>query len=533
MCETMSPDNVEATVVNQILSSIIDGMRTDRSVPIRLAAVTALNNSLDFTQANFENQVERDAILRAICEATQASDVQIRSRSFECFATIAELYYEKLYAYIETIFQLSLNALKADDPMVGMQVLELWNTISDSEIAIKEDIEDGVAEQSSFLNLTSTAAPTLVPILLECMTKQEEDDDGGDNWTIATAASTLLEGVARTIEDNIVEMVLPFVTQNINNANWHLKEAALMAFGSILDGPSSDKLSPLVLQAMPILINCLKDTHTLVRNTSAYTIGRICELHKDAMTNDVYPAMIGGLASAMEDPAPKVCAMALYAVHSLAASCSDESEATSNILSTFMPAMLQKLLQVASRDDADTENILNSAYEAMNSLVTNAALDMQPVLMQLLTESLNRLDAINNNTQLNPNDRTTLQSCMCSLVSEIVKKVPSEQVSPLNDRIMAMLFKVFESKGTVAHEDAFMAIGVMAEKTGNQFIRYVPYLQPPLLTGLKSIEEHQLCAVAVGVVGDLCRALNHDILPFCDDIMRCLLELLQSQVLNR
>jgi hypothetical protein len=61
----------------------------------------------------------------------------------------------------------------------------------------------------------------------------------------------------------------------------------------------------------------------------------------------------------------------------------------------------------------------------------------------------------------------------------------------------------------------------------------MPYLQPMLLMGLKNIEEYQVCTVSVGVVGDVCRALNAGVVPFCDDIMRCLLELLQSPALNR
>jgi importin subunit beta-1 len=58
--------------------------------------------------------------------------------------------------------------------------------------------------------------------------------------------------MARTIEDNIVAFVLPFVQTNITNANWRLKEAAIMAFGSILEGPTPAKLTPIVAQAMPV-----------------------------------------------------------------------------------------------------------------------------------------------------------------------------------------------------------------------------------------------------------------------------------------
>lgn len=532
MCDAMEPYSVDVAVSNQILSAIIDGMRTDRGDDVRLAAATALNNSLAFTSTNFENATERDAILRAICEAAISTNMKIRVRAFECFATVADLYYDKLQAYAETMFNLSMSTIRTDDPSVGMQAIEMWNVVCDQEMTIIADIEDGEAESSALLNLTKNVAPTMVPLLLECMTKQEEDCDDDDAWNISMASATLMESMARTIEDSIVDMVLPFVTQNINNTNWHFKEAAIMAFGMILDGPTSTKLQPLVAQAMPLLINCLKDANTLVRDTSAWTIGRICELHKEALGSDILPPMVEGLSGALEDSAPKVVSQACYAVHNLAEACSDESEAPSNVLSHFMPHVLQKLLAVTVREDWESENIRSTAYEATNMMVANCAMDMHPVVIHLLTETLNRLEQ-SYNPSVGAQEKMNLQSCLCSLVGEIVKKLETSELTPYSDRIMLLLFQVFDTKGAVAHEDAFMSIGFMAEKLGADFLRYMPYLQKPLVAGLKSIEEHQLCTVAVGVVGDLCRGLGKAVLPFCDDVMRCLLELLQSQVLNR
>lgn len=532
MCDAMEPDDVEPAVVNQILSSIIDGMRSDRPNDVRLAAITALNNSLDFTAANFENSVERDAIVRSICEATQSSEVRIRERAFECFAAIANLYYNKLQPYIETIFQLSLTAIRTDQPTVGMYAIELWNSICDEEVNLIADIQDGVAQASELLKLTEHAAPTLVPMLLECMTKQEEDADDDDSWNISMAAATLLEGIARTLEDGVVDLVLPFITQHINSTSWRQKEAALMAFGMILDGPSASKLSPLVVQAMPILVACLSDANTLVRDTSAWTIGRICELHKSCLSGEILPHMVAGLGAALEDKVGKVVSQACFAVHNLAEACSDESEAPSNVLSHFMPQMLTKLLVITVRQDLESDTIRSSAYEAINMMVANSAMDMHPIVLQLLNETLNRLEAVHTH-QAGAQDRANLQSCLCSLIGEITKKIDAEQFKPFADRVMTNLLRVFEGKGTIAHEDAFMAIGFVAEKLSVDFERYVPYLHPLLLAGLKSVEEHQLCTVAVGVVGDLCRALGNGVAKYCDDIMRALLELLQSQVLNR
>lgn len=49
---------------NQILTCIIDGMRSHQPATIRDAAANALINSLDFTRTNFDSQQERDVIMQ-------------------------------------------------------------------------------------------------------------------------------------------------------------------------------------------------------------------------------------------------------------------------------------------------------------------------------------------------------------------------------------------------------------------------------------------------------------------------------------
>ena len=61
----------------------------------------------------------------------------------------------------------------------------------------------------------------------------------------------------------------------------------------------------------------------------------------------------------------------------------------------------------------------------------------------------------------------------------------------------------------------------------------MPHFRPYLALGLSNYEEHQVCAVAIGVVGDICRALEAKVLPYCDEIVKLLLQNLQNQSLNR
>jgi len=70
------------------------------------------------------------------------------------------------------------------------------------------------------------------------------------------------------------------------------------AFGCILepDGPSAAGLEPLVTEAVPILLNLLtRDSNVVVRDTCAWTLGRVCALSKEATKKYLQPLMEAAL----------------------------------------------------------------------------------------------------------------------------------------------------------------------------------------------------------------------------------------------
>ena len=54
-----------------------------------------------------------------------------------------------------------------------MQAIEFWSTVCYCETSVLEDISDGVENAPIYLKLVEQAAPLLVPIMLETLTKQQ------------------------------------------------------------------------------------------------------------------------------------------------------------------------------------------------------------------------------------------------------------------------------------------------------------------------------------------------------------------------
>lgn len=75
--------------------------------------------------------------------------------------------------------------------------------------------------------------------------------------------------LATCCEDDIVPHVLPFIKEHIKNPDWRYRDAAVMAFGCILEGPEPNQLKPLVIQVGLTVFSWSK---TFLRRTPAWHV---------------------------------------------------------------------------------------------------------------------------------------------------------------------------------------------------------------------------------------------------------------------
>ncbi|XP_057415183.1 importin subunit beta-1-like [Lotus japonicus] len=547
ICEEVSPDVVEQDHVNKILTAVVQGMNsTEENNDVRLAAIRALYNALGFAQANFSNDMERDYIMRIVCETTLSPEPKIRRAAFECLVAISSTYYEKLAPYIQDIFNITAKAVREDEEPVALQAIEFWSSICDEEIDILEEYGGEFSGDSDIpcFYFIKQALAFLVPMLLETLLKQQEDQDQDEGaWNIAMAGGTCLGLVARTVGDDIVPLVMPFIQENITLPDWRQREAATYAFGSILEGPSPDKLVPLVNMALNFMLTALmKDPNNHVKDTTAWTLGRMFEfLHGSALdTPIITPAncqqIITVLIQSMKD-APNVAEKACGALYFLAQGYEDAGSASSP-LSPFFQEIVQSLLTVTHREDAGESRLRTAAYEALNEVVRCSNDETAPLVVQLAPIIMAELHQTLENQGSSDEGLSELQGLLCGCLQVIIQKLGSSEPTKYHfmqyaDQIMSLFLRVFASRSTTAHEEAMLAIGALAYATGPDFVKYMPEFYKYLEMGLQNFEDYQVCAITVGVVGDVCRALEEKILPYCDGIMTQLLKDLSSNQLHR
>ncbi|KAH7907378.1 armadillo-type protein [Hygrophoropsis aurantiaca] len=547
ICESIKPE-ILAVRSNEILTAVIHGARKEEpSSEVQLAAVHALFNSLEFVRDNFEREGERNYIMQVVCEATQNPSVSVQVGAFECLVKIMALYYDKMAFYMEqALFGLTVMGMKHNDERVALQAVEFWTTVCEEEIELaheaREAADYGEPPEIESKFFAKVALPEVIPVLLTLLTRQEDDADE-DEWNVSMAAGTCLSFLAQAVTDAIVPAVIPFIEAHIKSQDWHQREAAIMTFGSILDGPDPLQLTPLVNQALPLLIDMMNDSNIHVKDTTAWTLGRICDLLIVTIKPDVHlHPLISALVNGLQDN-PRIVTNCCWALMNLADQLGiypeDEAEAApTGALSPYYDGVVNALLRVTDTTTNES-NFRTSAYEAITSYATHATNDVIPVVQNTVVTILVRMEQLlgMQNQILGIDDRNNwneLQSNLCSVVISVIRRL-NDGIQPMADRIMTLILQLIQAAGKTSTvlEDAFLVVGSLASALEQRFSPYMQAFLPFLYPALKAHEDTQLCMVAVGIIGDISRALGDQSAQYASAFMSVLFENLQSDVLNR
>ncbi|KAK1980252.1 armadillo-type protein [Colletotrichum cereale] len=542
VCESQDPELRTALIAhsNAILTAVVQGARKEEtSLEVRLAAITALGDSLEFVGNNFKHEGERNYIMQVVCEATQADDSRIQQGAFGCLNRIMGLYYDNMRFYMEkALFGLTILGMKSSDEDVAKLAVEFWSTVCEEEIGIEDDNAqvESADQMRPFYNFARVAANEVVPVLLLLLTKQDEDA-ADDEYNLARAAYQCLALYAQAIGAAIISPVLQFVEGNLRAEDWHHRDAAVSAFGAIMDGPDEKVLDPIVKQALPILIGMMDDSSLQVKDSTAYALGRITESVSDSIDpNQHLDPLIRSLFNGLMSNA-KIASSCCWALMNLAERFSGDLSDAQNPLTPHFNQSVTNLLALTARPDCDSY-VRTAAYEVLNVFVQNAASESMAPIASLSGVIIERLEGTvpMQSQVVSVEDKIMLeemQTSLCTVLQAIVQRLDKE-IIPQGDRIMQTLLQILSTVGNKSSvpDGVFATISALANAMEEDFSKYMEAFTPFLYNALSNQEEPGLCAMAIGLVSDLTRSLGERSQPYCDNFMNHLLHNLKSTALS-
>lgn len=545
ICETANPnDQGVASQMDGFLTAIIQGaQKSEPNEVVRLTAMEALVNSLAFIKSNFANEGERNFIMQVVCEATEASLPDLQSCAFNALSRIMLLYYEYMRPYMEqALFNLTVAGMNSSNDMVTSMAIEFWSTVCEEEIEIvlmeAESTASGVPlpeNSRKNFHFVNTALPQILPTLLSLLTKKDEDADD-DEWSVAMAAGACLTLLAQNVRDEVIPVTLQFVGANIQSPNWANRDAAVMAFGSILDGPDPASLQQLIQQALQPLLQLMNDSSTHVKDTVAWCLGRIADSVVSAINVDTdLPLMINALLAGLKD-APGVATNCCWTIMNLAEQLSVTGDPTSP-MARFYPELVSALLQSSARPDNEN-SARTSSYEALSTLVVFATVDVENLVFELSGAVLERLHGTFAMQQqiVSGDDRASLEELqvnLLGLLTNIIRRV-GEKVKSGADQLMTMFLQLLQNKlpNSLVEEDVFIAVGAVAGAIGPAFVPYASAFVPFIVSALKE-PELPSSSTAVGLVADISHALGSEMAGYVPMFMAELLSIVQNNAVRR
>lgn len=530
---------------NGILIAIVQGVQSSEpSTQVRLTALNALINSLQFIKLNFQREGERNFIMQVVCEATQASDSELQAAAFGCLARIIQLYYQHMSLYMEkALYVLSILGMKSPDDKVACMAIEFWSTICEEEFDIAYQLHeygergDSVNPDLQSYNFALLATNDVLPVLLMLLTKQNEDPED-DDWSVAMAAGSCLQLFATTTGMYVMEPTLKFFAANIVLSEWRNREAAVMAFGSILEGPEIDQLKGPIQEALQPILGLINDPTLQVQETTAWCVGKLTEVALSAvnLTNDLEPllkALLTGL-----NGHPKVCVNSCWALMNILEQlCVDAPQQNSSIMSRYYENFIPALVQISNKEDNEY-NSRASAYEALSAFVTYSSQDTMNIIQSIAMEVLNRLETTITIQQqaYSAESKTALEELqinILSLLTNIIRRL-SNDVASAADQLMDMFIKLLNAQqpNALIEEDIFIAISAVSSAVGPAFLKYMDLFIPYLTKALTNVES-PTCITAVGLVADLAQSLGTAIGPYLDGLMEIMGSNLNSNQVKR
>ncbi|KAM0849313.1 hypothetical protein ACQ4PT_053769 [Festuca glaucescens] len=466
---------LEQDKIDDVLDALIRAMnRAEQSSQVRLAAVKALQNVVMFS--NFANDDCRNCIMTAICDAAKSDGAVIKHAAFGCLIAIASKYYRMLEPYTETILSLTTEALKGGVESGALQCIEFWITICEKVIELrKQNKHDAHAISTVDCSFIEKPLSSLVPVLLKTLFKKERDDDA---QAIFISAMTCLDLVAITIGDAIVPIAMQFVEVNIKASDWQSRWAATFAIAGILQGPSIEKLSPVVR----LLLDRMEDRNVEVRGTAVCTLRRVFDLlHSPACANRIFtyenlPRIVDVLGLRSKD-VPEVSEEACRAIYFLAKALAKE---TPFRLPTSAPA-----------------------YEAL----------------------LNEVLGAKANSSGDKRNKYNLLVLVCGLLHVLIQKLGNTFPVWRTPFVLLLFCRVLTFDSSAARDKAALAIGALAHAVGPNFVDHMPIL-------LQHFNAKLLFPIYLQVIGDIFLVLGDEILPHCDYMMDVLYRGLSKPMLK-
>lgn len=553
--------------------------------------------------------------LRNIIRLANTDDVELQKYICHTFVIYVDKQEESLLPHLHDVIMYLMDKNQHEDQEISLQACEFW--LATTKLPTCKDIlspyinkllpillknmrysqaelniiKDSLGADANNKDLAKDISPFHMRDKNsqgedECFSDGEDDTEGqGDDfddfymgWTLRKCSAASLDSLAVKFGDDLLPILVPFISEMLNHSDYLAKESAILALGAIAEGCMNGLKSQL-----PELINFLQasmtDEHSVVRVITCWTLSRyvtwIINVKPDAPHMYFVPVMLLLLKHFVDDN-KRVQRAAISAF------CIFQEEAQLKLV-PYIGVILEGFLLGFERFQCRSLYLLYDAIGALAQSVSNHLSDQEyvskllPPLMQKFTESDNYYDdhfiavleclanvipalevsflpyaeivfchclqLINDtlvsciNYQEHPNEydppdkepmsvaHDVLYSMALGLKTHFVKYVT-------NSNLLFLLYTTIQDSSNLIRQTSIALYGELVTLCypflASNISEYIPLI-------IKNLDEHNdgVCNNAAWVIGKLCSVMGSNIQPYVPDIVQHFVHILRDPAVAR
>ncbi|XP_072381908.1 transportin-2-like [Diabrotica undecimpunctata] len=256
-----------------------------------------------------KQSIDLGVYLRHVMQLANSDDLEIQKCVCHTFVIYIDNHEETLLPHLHDIICYLLEKCYHQDQDVALQACEFWlastkiNTCkdiltpyiekllptllknmrySDSELNM---IKDSLGSDANKKDLSKDISPFHFRDRNNSAEGEEyySDEEGEDQsddfddfyvgWTLRKCSAASLDSIAVKFGDEILPLLIPLISEMLQNPDHLIKESAILALGAIAEGCFNGLKSELP-ELVQFLIHCMNDEHSVVRVITCWTLSR-------------------------------------------------------------------------------------------------------------------------------------------------------------------------------------------------------------------------------------------------------------------
>eukprot|EP00347_Sterkiella_histriomuscorum_P015054 403358482 len=532
ICEDVDPEYFTKDELNNIFGVLLQNVDT---VNIELTQITmkAFARAAYLTKSCFESDPHRHYVMNQLFLAGSINDEEIQSSSMEALNDIARESYDFMREYIPKIGELTSNLLQSEYEQGAKLAIEVWATIAEVEAKREQQNE---AHSSIIRDYSSQ----IIGIVLTALAKQDIDsmDEQSDELPQQNSsynAASAIEAMARILKDDILDPVFDFIKDRFASDIWVNRFVSMLAFASIIEGPSTDRIIQVVSVAYTNIMSMIDDSALLVRIMMGSVYQKIATVVPQIILE--IPENLDLFTSKVQNHLVDNFKVALAMIASLrnlfnSANLIGKSELLNSALNNTLPVIYRMIFQ----QEVIVQNELQSVADSIIDIIDDC--DFQSNAGFLWDLQTNILDELNKT--LTPETCSVnllgerlehFQNMLGSIIDQLIYKFKHNLNGDFVQNVLNLVISIFNQHQKVTSGGCVMIHGLMVGSEKN-FLPFVNQVKQYIISGMLQTQDPWISTVSCGLISDFAANLELDFSQFAEEFMRPLFILLQGSEYN-